>query len=513
MRNRCASTRGSRLVFQIALAVIVLGFVPLGCGLGEPYHRPTAEIPDAWHWTQDSAPPQDAVNGAWWNVFKDPKLDELEPIALEANQDLKAAVGRVDEARALARIAKADFFPELSASFQPTRNEQSVRTFIPGGFDASRLHVPYNQYNLRADFSYEIDVWGRIRHQNRAAVDRAEATVADFQAVQLTVTSDVALNYFLLRSLDAQVAVLVRTKGVREASLKLVESQFKLGAVDRLDVARAQTNLLTTIATLTDLQRQREQVVNVIAILCGKPASNLNIAPKPLSEAPPEIPAGVPSQLLERRPDVVRAEITLMAACEDIAVAKTAFFPRFSLTANGGVSSEELSHLLTWPAFAWQLAGNIMQPIFSGGRNKANLEASRARYTQAQAAYLEQILTAFKDTEDALIEIKYRAEQGKFIGDAVKSAAEATKIATTKYEKGQVSYLDVVEAQREQLDVELQAALVLGQRLAGTVRLIKAIGGGWHSGASDALPAPGTPKPDAPKAAAPAPVPDAAPAK
>ena len=290
---------------------------------------------------------------------------------------------------------------------------------------------------------------------------------------------DVAANYFLIRSLDAQIDVLKHSIDLRKESLDLVNKKFNMGVTDELDVNRAKTEQSTTEASLADTKRQREQAINVLAILCGRTASDFSLEFKPLAGTPPEIPAGLPSELLERRPDVVSAERLLAAANEDIGVAKAAFFPRLSLTASGGFESQDLQSLFTPTSAIFNFVANAVQPVFTGGRNKGQLEAAKARYQQALAQYRQQILIAFKDVEDALVDLRYRAEQAKAIDDAVESSRKVTKLAQLRYDNGRVGYLDVVDAEREQLAVEQQAADLLGQRMAATVRLIKALGGGW----------------------------------
>ena len=461
---------------------LILGalFLLAGCEVGPNYHRPITEAPANWRWLKvqaDSA----VLDDRWWKSFNDAKLEELESMALEANQDIKLAVARVDEARALARVAKADFYPQISFNPSFQRSETSGASFIPGstGGTIPGIRNPHNDFNLPLNLSFEADVWGRVRRSLAAGRDRAEASVADYRTVILTVTSDLASNYFLLHALDAETDVLQNTLKLRGESLKLVASQFKFGAIDALNVSRAKTDVSTTLAGIADVKRRREQASNVLAILCGKAASDFSVEFKPLAIQPPEIPAGLPSALLERRPDVTRAERTLAAFNEDVGVAKTAFLPRFALTSSAGFESQDLTSLFNWPSTVWAVAFNMAQPVFTGGRNKAQLEAARARYDQATAQYKQQVLIAFKDVEDALLDIQFLAEQAKALSDAVDESRQVTKLATIRYEKGQVSYLDVVDAQRIQLGVEQQATQVLGQRLAASVHLIQALGGGF----------------------------------
>ena len=470
---------GCRSLHSFSVLAIVLAITASGCRVGPDYQRPMVDAPVDWHWKKAAL--QDvAQNGPAWQVFNDPVLNDLETLAIDANQDIKVAVGRVEETRALARVSRADMFPQISAQPGFSRNEQSANNFTPG-FNGTipGIRAPFNAFNVPLDLSYEADVWGRIRRTISAARDRAYASVADYHTVLLTVTSDVAANYFLLRALDADVEVLEHTLALRGESLKLVNNQFKFGVVDALDVNRAKTDLSSAEAALANSRRQREEIVHVLAILCGKPASDFKVEFKPLATTPPEIPAGLPSTLLQRRPDVVRAEYLLAAASEEIGVAKAAYFPRLSLTGSAGFESAELSKLFNWPSTAWSVAANIIQPVFTGGRNRANLEAAKARYEQALGVYRQQVLVAFKDVEDALVDIRYRGEQARALNDAVEAARTVTRLAMTRYQNGQVSFLDVVDAQRQQLLVEEQAVLVLGERQTATVRLIKALGGGW----------------------------------
>ena len=471
-----------RVVVVLALSALAV-LAASGCMVGPKYQRPTVATPAEWRWKMAMAQAVAApASDRWWEVFRDPVLDDLLTQALAANQDIQLAVARVDEARAKARLSKADFFPQLSADPGFNRAQNSANTFMPGAAGPIKgARVVHNYFELPLNLSYEADVWGRVRRSVAASRDRAEASVADYHAVLLTVTADTAVGYFLLRSVDSELDVLQNTLKLREESLKLVNSKFKFGAIDALDVARAKADLARTNASIADAKRRREEAVNVVAILCGKQASEFALEHRPLTAPPPEIPSALPSTLLQRRPDIAVAERTLAATNEEIGVAQAAFFPTFALTANGGVQSKELSNLAHWPSVAWTLAANLAQPVFTGGRNRAELDAARARYDQALAAYRQQVLVAFKDVEDALLDIQFLAEQAKALDEAVQAARQVTTLATTRYDQGQVSYLDVVDAQRQQLEVEQQAVAVLGLRMTAAVRMSKALGGGWNS--------------------------------
>src|SRR5579862_3145908 len=323
-------------------------------------------------------------NGAWWKVFKDAKLDEIEQTAFDANQNVYAAVARIDEARALARVARADFFPQITTDPSFMRSADSARTYSVtaggfGNFGSSFARHPRNDFLLPINYSWELDVFGRIKHTEKAALERAEASVADYQAVLLTVSTDVATSYFQLRELDLETEVLKRNRTLREELLTIVDSRFKFGATDAVDIARTKSDIATIAAALADVKRQREQAANALAILTGTPASNFNLEHMPLAKLPPKIPTGLPSSLLERRPDVIENERLLAATCDDITVARAAFLPRFALTGGGGFESQNLGDLVHGQSTLWNVVANMSAPLFTGGHNKAELEAARAR--------------------------------------------------------------------------------------------------------------------------------------
>jgi multidrug efflux system outer membrane protein len=461
----------------LAAALAIFALAP-GCAVGPDYERPAVEVPADWHWKK-AEPRAAAPRGPWWKIFRDAELDRLEELAAAQNQDLAAALARAAEARALAAASAGDFFPQ--ASLDPTAERQSTSANeVAFGF---KKRFVYNTFTLPIDLSYEVDVWGRVRRTYAAAGDRAAASEADFETVRLGVAADVAADHFLVRALDAEAAVLERTLKLRRESLELLRAQLSFGAIDALDVARAETDVATTVAALADVRRRRFELVNALALLCGRVASGFEEAARPLEGPPPEVPALLPSELLERRPDIARAERLMAAANEDIGVAKAAFFPRIALTASGGFESSELGNIFHWQSSFWQIGANLAQPLFTGGRASGEYEAVQARYAEALAAYRQQVLVAMKDVEDALLDLRFLAEQAQAQADAVAAAHAVSALSTQRYEAGLVSYLDVFDAQRTELAAEQQAAQVLGQRLVATVRLVKALGGGWRAAA------------------------------
>ena len=461
--------------FLVLVAPVFLSLA--GCAVGPDYQRPPVEVPKNWK----EAAPRDAESRArWWEIFENPELNTLEAQALVANQTLKGAVARVEEARSVARISAADFYPTIT--FDPTASRQD--------FSANRLiSIPHtnnnvgrfasNLFTVPLDLSYEVDVWGRVRRSYEAAKEEAQASAADYQTVLLTLTSDVAQNYFLLRSLDAEIELLKRTVQLRKEALDLVRYRFEGGVANQLELSQAETDLATTEAQTIALEQRRAQLEDALAVLLGKPASEFSMPREPLGVLPPAIPAGLPSDLLERRPDVAQAERLMAASNARIGVAKAAFFPAIQLTGSAGFQSTDLASLFTWESRMWSIGSGLFTPIFEGGRIRANYEATKARYDEAVAQYRQQVLLAFRDVEDALAGIRVLADQAQAQARAVTSAGKTTELATLRYREGLSNYLEVVDAQRTQLDNERSAVQILGQRFASSVLLVKALGGGW----------------------------------
>ena len=460
--------------FFVLAVPVVLSLA--SCAVGPDYQRPPVEIPKNWK----EAAPRDAESRArWWEIFDNPELNTLEAQALVANQTLKGAVARVEEARSVARISAADFYPTLT--FDPTASRQDFSAnrllTIPHSVGLSRFNS--NLFTVPLDLSYEVDVWGRVRRSYEAAKEEAQASAADYQMVLLTLTSDVAQNYFLLRSLDAEIELLKRTVQLRKEALDLVRYRFEGGVANQLELSQAETDLATTEAQAIALEQRRAQLEDVLAVLLGKPASEFSMPREPLGVLPPAIPAGLPSDLLERRPDVAQAERLMAASNARIGVAKAAFFPAIQLTGSAGFQSTDLASLFKWESRMWSIGSGLFTPIFEGGRIRANYEATKARYEEAVAQYRQQVLLAFRDVEDALAGIRVLADQAQAQARAVTSAGKTTELATLRYREGLSNYLEVVDAQRTQLDNERSAVQILGQRFASSVLLVKALGGGW----------------------------------
>jgi multidrug efflux pump len=449
--------------------------------VGPDYKQPTNSVPEnykavelgAW---KEGQPLDHVPKGNWWEIFGDAQLNDLESQALKANQGLKGAIARVDEARATARVARSELLPSLNLDPSFTRQRYSPNQ-VPsfGGVTANNFRTP-------VDLSYEIDLWGRVRRSFQSARADAQASLADFYTVLLTLQSDVAQNYFAIRALDAEIATVSGTVDLRKEQVRLVRSRFNGGIGNELDMARAETELAITEAEAASLARRRAELENAIAILVGSNPSSFQLAAGTNSwnPQPPTVPAGLPAELLERRPDVSEAERQLASASARIGVAKAAFFPVLTLTGSGGFVSGDLNSLFKWDSRTWSIGPSLSLPIFAGGRNRANYKRSQAAFTEAVAHYRQQVLVAFGEVENSLSGTRYLIEQAAAQQRAVANARRAADLATDRYRSGIVSYLEVVDASRDALSAERANAQLAGQRLIAVVQLIKSLGGGWH---------------------------------
>jgi multidrug efflux system outer membrane protein len=462
-------------LFPLLAAVV---FLVASCAVGPDYKKPdvTAQTPAEWNWTP--AVPRDAApKGPWWEIFQDPVLDQLETNAVAGSQTLRAAVARVDQARATARLSRSQFFPDLSfdPSFERQRTSGNLPTPIP-------FHIPsaqFDTFSLPLDLSYEVDLWGRVRRGFESARASAQASAADYQNVLLTLTADVAVDHFLLRSLDAEIVALRGTVDTRAESARLLRARFQAGAIDELDAVQAETELATSQADLADAMRQRAETLHALALLCGKPASTFSLPEQPPPGPPPLVPADLPANVLERRPDIATAERTLASRNAQIGVAQAAYFPVVNLTAQGGYLSASADKLFTGASRVWSFGPSVGLPLFTGGRTKSEVNQARAAYDEAMADYRQAVLTAVKEVEDSLTQIRRREEQAAAVDRAVESARRQLELANARYDAGASTYLPVSDAERTLRQQEVLQAQLRGERYAASVRLIKSLGGGW----------------------------------
>lgn len=461
------------------LTTAFLGLLLSGCTLGPNYVKPDAPVPLTYKqgapWSE-AAPKDQLAKGPWWELYQDPTLNELQTRAGAANQQLKAAVARLDQARALARASQADLAPRLDLDPSAQRGRLSAaQSTVAGGRTG-------NSFRLPLDLAYEVDLWGRVRRSIEAASADYQASAAEFETLRLTLQAEVARSYFALRVLDGEIALLQRSIELRQEALFLVQTRFANGLVGELDVAQAETELASTEAEALGLSKRRSELEHALAVLLGQTPASFNLAAAPLDLQPLKVAPGLPSQLLERRPDVAAAERQMAAANARIGVAETAFFPAIRLTGSAGYASADVSSLFDWSSRSWALGPALSLPIFDGGRNSANLARAKAAHEQAVANYRQQLLVAFGEVEDGLLGLRLLDEQAEAQQRAVAAAQKAAELSDKRYRAGRVSYLEVVDSQRTALQSERSAVQLLGQRLQTSVLLIKALGGGWDQG-------------------------------
>ncbi|MFH0994916.1 MAG: efflux transporter outer membrane subunit [Pseudomonadota bacterium] len=464
-----------------ALALMVLS----GCAVGPNYQRPEATtIPEAYtsveaytgpsgEW-KIATPQAHLPRGNWWEISGDPELNLLEAEAAEANQDLKAAAARFEQARAVADVARSGFFPRLGAAFLPVRQHDSENRPVGGkpGETYDSLTVPF-------DLSYEIDLWGRVRRSVELATAQREASADDVESVRLATQAEVAADYFTIRALDADKALLLSSIEVYRKSLALVRNRRAGGMVSDLDVAQAETILKTTEAQLPDNALQRAKFEHALAVLTGKNASLFHLEEHPLDLAPLIVPPDLPSDLLERRPDIAAAERRMAAANANIGVATAAFFPTIKFNGLAGFQSADFGMLFDWPSRFWAVGPSLTLPLFQGGQLTANLRQAKAVHEEIVARYRQTVLSAFADVENNLAAEHLHASQYEQVMAALQWARKQLEIATNRYCSGLVSYLEVATAQNTALSNERATARLQGQQLVAAVALIKSLGGGW----------------------------------
>jgi NodT family efflux transporter outer membrane factor (OMF) lipoprotein len=469
------------------LQAILCGLAALslcaGCTVGPNYKRPTAPVPAKWQVTEPwrEAAPKDAVpKTSWWMLFQDDDLKGLETDLLAANQTLKVALAHFDQARASAAVQNAALFPTLSVD--PSAGRERYSGTRPSGSPVP-ITGPATQSNYYLPFtvSYEVDLFGKRRRTIEAAQASYQANAADLENVRLVLTAELAADYFTLRQLDTEIAILNRTVQTLQKGLELVKSRYAGGIASGLDVAQEETLLNTTRTQAILLQQQRKQFEDAIAVLAGKPAPDFHLAPRELTAEPPNIDSALPSDVLERRPDIAEAERQMAIANAQIGIAKAAYYPSLTLYGQGGWNSEPLSQLLNAESGFWAIGANVAQDIFTGGARRAQVQFSQAGYDGTVANYRGTVLNAFREVQDNITGLQVLDAARQSQADAVASSRRQLDIATSRYVGGLVNYLDVVSAQQNLLINEQEAAVIQGQRLIASVLLVKALGGGWDA--------------------------------
>jgi len=460
----------TKKILAASLAIAVFG----GCAIGPDYQRPALDVGVAYKENADwkpAEPRDDIPRGKWWLAFADADLSALMEQVDTANQNLKVAEARYRQATASVQSARASFFPSLSATAGATKSRAASR----GGATPETATA----YNAGLNAGWEIDVWGRVRRQVEASGASAAASRADLEAVRLSLQSELAINYFQLRVTDEQKQLLTDTVDAYKKSLELTNNRYNVGVAAKGDVVQAQAQLRSTEAQALDLSVTRAQLEHAIATLIGKSPAAFSLAPKPFTLKMPRVPVGVPSALLERRPDIAAAERRAAAANAQVGVAMSAYFPTLSLSGNVGQSSSTWGKLLSASNRAWSLGPDLALTLLDFGKRGAATDTAVAAYDQAVATYRQTVLDGLQEVEDNLAALRILEEEAVIQADAVKLARESVLLTTNQYKAGTVSYLNVVTVQASQLSNERTAVSLLGRRLSAAVGLIRALGGGW----------------------------------
>lgn len=480
LRKPALSTR-ARLAVPLAIALL-----SAGCALAPEYRRPDVDVPAAYKEAPAEsawkvAEPAEALpRGAWWKVFGDPALDALQLRASEANRDLQAALARVDQARALQRDARAGLFPQLNIGAGPTRQRRSPAA---QGLGAEADSKPFTLWRAQADMAYEVDLFDRVRSHVDSATAGVQQREALFQSLQLAIQADVAQTYFGLRELDALAELYAETIGLREQAARLFERRFQAGDVSELELARSRTELASARSEALAIARQRAAAEHGLALLTGQLPAGFALPPRPLARSAVRIPVGLPSELLERRPDIAAAERAMAAANARIGAARAAFFPRLSLTGMFGYESGELGDLSRWASRQFvvgPLVGTMLSlPVFDGGARQAGLDRAQAAYAEEAANYRQTVLRAFKEVEDNLSHLRLISEQMLAQDEAVASSRKAATLSLLQYRGGNVSHLNVIDANRSVLQQRRASVQLDAEQVRATIDLIRSIGGGW----------------------------------
>jgi outer membrane protein, multidrug efflux system len=472
--------RRVRKAFAAAATLASVTFT--GCLVGPHYVRPAVEPPASF---KSPAPGGDqslaGVPEEWWRLYRDADLDSLVAAANASNQTLRVAVARVDEARALARVAASYRYPTIAASPVVSRERLSGNRVSTVSGQPVGTAATFNDWLVPADFSYEVDVWGRVRRSLQAARAQAAATKDDEGVVRLAVQTDVAQYYYTLRLLDAQSEILEQSVASYREQVRLTTVQVNAGLASQIVLNQAQAQLQATLAQQSDVARARSDQEHALAILCGQAAPSFTVPPNPLHEStPPAVPPGLPAALLLRRPDVAEAEQLVAAANAQVGVATANLYPTVGLTGAAGFESGAIQSLIAWQSALWSLAGGLTAPVFQGGRLRANLDAARAQYRQAVAAYTNQVLIAYGDVEDALTDLHELTGEVASLREAVGASQNYLRLAQVQYRNGLIDYLTVIDAERTLLTNQLAFAQAINMQMSASVHLIKALGGGWQ---------------------------------
>lgn len=468
----------SQAIWTVLL--LLFGVLDLSsCAVGPKYKIPTAPPPPAYKEMGDwkTAQPSDQnLGGNWWEIFNDSQLNALEQQVDVSNQNLKAAVAQYQQSRAVLRYYRADYYPTITAGPSALRekysNNRPPQTSIFNG-------ITFNDFTLPFDLSYQTNAWGRVSRNVEMYRDQAQASAADLATVNLSMHANLAIYYFAARTLDAEEKLLKDTVAQYQQAFQLNEDRYEGGLASEVEVEQARTILETTRAQMVDVGVARAQYEHALAVLLGKPPAQFSLPPLPLTTPPPPIPVGVPSRLLERRPDISAAERGVAAANAQVGLAKTAYYPMVNLAAEGGFNSGSITTLLTGPSAIWSVGASALVTVFDVGRRRAYSDEAKSNYDYWVASYRETVLSAFQQVEDNLAGLRILEQEAGIQANAVQAAQRSLDLSVTRYDGGVTSYLEVITAQNAALSDEVTAVNILGRRMASAVLLIQALGGGW----------------------------------
>jgi NodT family efflux transporter outer membrane factor (OMF) lipoprotein len=468
----------------LGLAALLLASCTVGPKYAKPSvpstpsykEQPPASFKEAGTW-QPAKPGDDALRGNWWEIFSDPQLNSLEEQVDTANLSIKIQAERFLQSRAAVRFDRASRYPTISTS----PSIESLR--LSGNRPNIVSNAPHatGDFVLPFDISYEVDLWGRIRRTVSAAREEAQATAGDLAAVGLSIHAELAVDYFELRSLDAREQILNDTVQAYTRALTLTQNRYRGGVAARQEVAQAETQLNTTRAQATDIGELRAQFEHAIAVLLGKPPATFNLPAAPLKTTPPPIPVGVPSELLERRPDIASAERRLAEANDQIGIAKAAFYPSLTLSGSAGLEGHTIADWLTWPSRFWAVGPGLSEVLYDAGRRRANFEAAGFNYDATVANYRQTTLTAFQQVEDNLAALRVLEREAQQQREAVQSSQNLVDLSLNRYKGGVDTYLQVITSQTINLTNQETEIDILRRRMDASVLLIKALGGGWDT--------------------------------
>ena len=464
-------------------AVLILGGALLftGCAVGPKYRTPAVPVPPAYkemgNW-KTAQPNDQNLGGNWWEIFQDAQLNALEQQINVSNQNLKAAVAQYRQSRAALRYARADYYPTVTAAQSATRERYSNnRPPQSSNLDG----ITFDDFAVPVNFSYQVNVWGRVSRNVESYGEQSQASAADLAVVNLSMHSALAIDYFAARSLDAEEKLLQDTVAQYVQAFQLNEDRYEGGLASEVEVEQARTILETTRAQMVDVGVARAQYEHAVAVLVGKAPADFTLPPLPLATPPPPIPVGVPSTLLERRPDIAAAERRVASANAQVGLAKTAYYPLVNILGSGGFESGSITTLLQGPSGFWAVGSSAVVTLFDVGRRRAVNDQAKAGYDTSVSSYRETVLTAFQQVEDNLAALRILEQEAGVQSTAVEAAQRSLSLSNTRYEGGVTSYLEVITAQNAALADEVTAVNILGRRMENAVLLIEALGGGWDS--------------------------------